>query len=680
MATTGSVTVKVTEYDNLVFTWTLASQSIEDNTSTVNWKMDLVAIGASGAIVSSVKKAWTVTVNGTTYTGTAVTGISGNTTKTLASGSTVIGHNADGTKTFTFSFKQVFKGLVFDGVNVSDKSGSGSGSLPTIARASQPSCITWPEHTQNVGNFGAEIAIHMNRKASTFTHTVRYKFGSQSGTIATKVTTGTTWVIPLTLMNLIPNNTSGSGTIYVDTYSGSTLVGTKSCGFTATVPTSVKPTVTLALEDVTGNDDIYGSPVQRLSRIKVTATGKSAYSSPIQSYTITANGATYNAAEATTDVLAASGTSRVTVTVKDSRGRSGSTYYDMTVMAYEFPVASKLTVHRCNEDGTENEQGDYVKATVSAAITSLGSKNTAAYTLKYKKSSATSWTSVTLTALAGTYAPTNKTHVFAADSNSSYEVEFIAADRHGSASRTTSVSTAFTLMNWGANGTSMAIGKVAEKENAIELGLPTYDQYGTRIGNGASLAGSTSNPIDADTTLEHLVCTNINVPDSTYWFVTTIINGAKKETNDRHQIAVSLSSRKPIWRRRRRNSEWSAWESDALAAWPVGSIYLAYNHTNPGTLFGGTWTRITNAFLWAVDSSGTIGQTGGEKNVTLTVDQLPSHSHGSVYSQHATGTKDKAWYNTSGSSVAYGAVATGGGDAHNNMPPYIQVSVWRRTA
>lgn len=680
MATTGSVTVKVTEYDNLVFTWTLASQSIENNTSTVNWKMDLVAIGASGAITSSVKKAWTVTVNGTTYTGTAVTGISGNTTKTLASGSTVIGHNDDGTKTFTFSFKQVFKGLVFDGVNVSDKSGSGSGTLPTIARASQPSCITWPEHTQNVGNFGTEISIHMNRKASTFTHTVRYKFGSQSDTIATGVTTGTTWVIPLTLMNLIPNSTSGSGTIYVDTYSGSTKVGTKSCGFTATVPTSVKPTVTLALEDVTGNDDIYGSPVQRLSSIKVTATGKSAYSSPIQSYTITANGATYTDAEITTDVLTASGTSRVTVTVKDSRGRSGSTYYDMNVQAYNFPTASKLTVHRCDEDGNEDEQGDYVKATVSAAITSLNSKNTAAYTLKYKKSSATSWTTVTLTALAGTYAPTNKTHVFAADSNSSYEVEFIATDRHGSASRTTSVSTAFTLINWGANGTSMAVGKVAEKSDAIELGLRTYDQYGMHLSNGMSLYGGSANPIDADTTTEHLILTTVNTPTTGLWYVETVFYSTKLVTSDRRQTAMPYRRGGATYSRYYTAGAWSAWESDALAAWPVGSVYIAYNHTDPGTLFGGTWTRITNAFLWATTSGGTIGQTGGEQTVTLTVDQLPSHSHGSVYSQHATGTKDKAWYNTSGSSVAYGAVATGGGEAHNNMPPYIQVSVWRRTA
>jgi hypothetical protein len=114
--------------------------------------------------------------------------------------------------------------------------------------------------------------------------------------------------------------------------------------------------------------------------------------------------------------------------------------------------------------------------------------------------------------------------------------------------------------------------------------------------------------------------------------------------------------------------------------YPVGSIYLSYSHVSPAELFGGTWVRIENAFLWAVASNGAIGQTGGEAEHTLTVSELPAHTHGSVYSQHATGTKDKAWYTTAGSSVAYGTVSAGGGEAHNNMPPYIQVSAWRRTA
>ncbi len=145
---------------------------------------------------------------------------------------------------------------------------------------------TYPEHTQNVGNFGDEISIHMNRKSSSFTHTVRYAFGSQTGTIASGVGTGTTWVIPLSLMNLIPNATKGSGTIYVDTYNGSTKVGTKSCGFTASVPASVKPSVSVTLTDTTGTDSTYGSPVKGLSKIKVKATPTLAYSSPIVSYSI----------------------------------------------------------------------------------------------------------------------------------------------------------------------------------------------------------------------------------------------------------------------------------------------------------------------------------------------------------------------------------------------------------
>ena len=134
MATSGSVTVKVTGYNNLVFEWNMTSQSVANNTSTVSWAMKLVAIGASGKITSNSKKNWNVTVNGTDYSGTNTIGISGKSTKTLASGSTVISHNVDGTKTFTFSFKQQFSGLVFAGVAISDKSGSGLGTLPDIPR------------------------------------------------------------------------------------------------------------------------------------------------------------------------------------------------------------------------------------------------------------------------------------------------------------------------------------------------------------------------------------------------------------------------------------------------------------------------------------------------------------------------------------------------------------------
>lgn len=118
--------------------------------------------------------------------------------------------------------------------------------------------------------------------------------------------------------------------------------------------------------------------------------------------------------------------------------------------------------------------------------------------------------------------------------------------------------------------------------------------------------------------------------------------------------------------------------------YPVGSIYISYSHVNPGTMFGGTWARIENAFLWGCDENGGIGTTGGEKAHVLTTAEIPSHTHGAVYSADASGTKNLPWLSTSvlgtGEKLAYGAIATGGSTAHNNMPPYIQVSIWRRTA
>ena len=596
MANSGSKSVSFTQWDSLKFSWWISSQSVENNSSVVSWKMELVS-GQYGEIVATSQSAWEITVNGTKYTGKENIGIANNATKTLASGSTTIAHNADGSKSFSYSFSQTMH-ITFSGEYISTVSGSGSGTLDTIARASQPSCITWPEHTQNVGYFGDEISIHMNRKSSNFTHTVRYAFGSLSGTIATGVGTGTTWVIPNSFMDLLPASTSGSGTIYVDTYNGSTKVGTKYCGFTAKVRDSVKPGVTFKLEDTTGIDDIYGSPVKGLSKIKVTVTATPAYSSPIASCTISANGVNYSGTTATTDFLKTSGTSRVTAIVKDKRGRSNSTNYDMNVQDYNAPSVSALSVHRCTSDGTANDQGGYIKATFSATVSSMNSKNTATYKLKYKKSSATSYTTITLSALANKYSASNYSYIFEADVNSSYDVEVSVQDRHKTASRSTSASTAFTLMNFNPQGNGLGIGQVCEKENTLQVNLD-------------------------------LEVKGKSIVDIVY---------------------------------------------------PVGSIYLAYNHTNPGTLFPGTtWARIENAFPWFTGATGTIGQTGGEREVTLTVENLPAHNHGGTYTNAGTA-RTHSWLASGGSAMGYDTVNTGGGTAHNNMPPYIQISAWRRTA
>lgn len=146
------------------------------------------------------------------------------------------------------------------------------------------------------------------------------------------------------------------------------------------------------------------------------------------------------------------------------------------------------------------------------------------------------------------------------------------------------------------------------------------------------------------------------------------------------------------------------------AIYPIGSIYTSITDIDPATLSGvGTWERIEDCFLLAAGSRHSAGESGGEESVTLTVDQMPSHSHSASTSgagghSHQIGTDKDAIYSTSGqcwsvhntsSGYTYmngstswvgdhthGVVVnnTGGNGSHNNMPPYLSVYVWKRIA
>lgn len=117
--------------------------------------------------------------------------------------------------------------------------------------------------------------------------------------------------------------------------------------------------------------------------------------------------------------------------------------------------------------------------------------------------------------------------------------------------------------------------------------------------------------------------------------------------------------------------------------YPVGSIYLSYNSTSPATLFGGSWTRISSRFLYAAASASEIGNTGGAATVTLTTAQIPSHTHAvkgtSAEVSGSAGAVCETWPDKTNNRNGV-TLATGGGGAHENMPPYLSVYMWRRTA
>ena len=138
-----------------------------------------------------------------------------------------------------------------------------------------------------------------------------------------------------------------------------------------------------------------------------------------------------------------------------------------------------------------------------------------------------------------------------------------------------------------------------------------------------------------------------------------------------------------------KESTWTPSAKELLAAYPVGSIYLAVNNTSPASLFGGTWTQLKDRFLLGAGSSYTNGSTGGASTVTLTVDQMPKHGHViyddtderlvGPYGGGDSGSHGITYSHT-GRSNTLMASDEGGGKSHNNMPPYLVVYMWKRTA
>lgn len=131
--------------------------------------------------------------------------------------------------------------------------------------------------------------------------------------------------------------------------------------------------------------------------------------------------------------------------------------------------------------------------------------------------------------------------------------------------------------------------------------------------------------------------------------------------------------------------------SDLLTlAYPINSIYMSTNSTDPGSLFGGSWTRISGRFLLGESENYEVKSTGGEATHTLTVNEMPSHSHTAPIKRaddefEGAGLVDemplfinRCFVDSPPSGGFIGA--TGGGVAHNNMPPYYVVYIWRRIA
>ena len=300
------------------------SQNISDNSSQVRLRLALTNGAHTFADYSCTAS---VTVDGQTLSWSGSPSmLSQNSSIMLIDRTVTIRHDNDGKKSFGLS-------ATFSGGN--------SFTLSTIPRSSSVSAGS--------GTIGSSITINISRQSSSFKHTVRYSWGSKSGTIASNVDTSTSWTIPLDFANDIPDSASGTGTIYVDTYSGNTKTGTQSTTFTASVPSNVKPTFTgvslsdlnSAAQNIIPNSNTF---IQIISNIKVTFNGAvGSYGSSITGYhaEIVGKNQTTDLNGGSLGIMNYHGTITIRASVSDSRGRWSDTRdISVTVLEYFAPALS----------------------------------------------------------------------------------------------------------------------------------------------------------------------------------------------------------------------------------------------------------------------------------------------------------------------------------------------------
>lgn len=387
------------------------SQDVVNNRTTLGYNMYLRRENTGG---TSSYDATNTSTKGLTINGTAL--ISGTTnwdfrsssgqgaigaTVGLGSGYLTVDHEPDGSKSVVISAS------FFDGGTVTIGHGSLSETLTltTIPRASN---ITF---SSNPAEAGSTVTINTNRASAGFTHDITYAMGSASGTIGTGVGASTTWAIPVSLLEQIPNNVSGAVNITTVTKSGATIIGSKVVSLTVTAGASVVPDIgSVSHSEATTTPDvatIVGAYVRSISSLSASLSGAvGAYGSTITSSKIELlSGAsvlhTVNSSSGAIP-LTTSGSLTLRGTVTDSRGRTFSKSVPVSVLSYSLPVIASYTMSRSTVGGTLDPDGTYMKVHFQAAVQSLvvgTQKNSLAWRIKARdRDDTTPWASAPVAA------------------------------------------------------------------------------------------------------------------------------------------------------------------------------------------------------------------------------------------------------------------------------------------
>ena len=378
---------------------------------------------------------------------------------TIASWSTTITHNSDGT------YSSYAEAYVYTGVSPSSLSGSVNYTLTTIPRASTISSITGD-------TIGSNITVNISRQSSSFVHQVWWRInGAGSWTsLGTNFGTSCTFTLPMSVCNSVTQSTTCTLNIAIRAISNGSYVGGEVWSSkTVNVPSSVRPSFSsLSVSDSSRAKNL-GIWVRGISTAACSINGASgSYGSWITSYRIsTSAGHNIYSSSGTTGTINSSGNVTVTGTVTDSRGRTASKSVTISVQAYSTPRFNSYKIIRDSSKPTNVA----VKASgsVSSLLNGSTQKNTLSYVIKYKQSSASSWTSVTA-ASGGTSFNTSRT-LTNISSTRSYNFQLVLTDYFNSVTIPLSLSTSPTLADFKQAG--VGIGKYHER-GVLDVGGEAY--------------------------------------------------------------------------------------------------------------------------------------------------------------------------------------------------------------
>lgn len=241
--------------------------------------------------------------------------------------------------------------------------------------------------------------------------------------------------------------------------------------FKLSVPASYVPTVSINVYDLNGHAEIYGAFLQSASRVGVSITANGVAGSTIKTYTTNIEDGVYNTASVESNALRNSGECSVSVTVKDSRGRTATVTEKITVLPYSLPKITALKTKRTDANGNSISTGEYLTVVFDADVSSLNGRNVPAYALTYNRVGEEEETEIPLTAYSGLYSVSGGTATFPASKNETWSAAVTVTDGITSVTRRTTGAAVGKLFSVLHRGLGFAFGKQATLESVFEVGF-----------------------------------------------------------------------------------------------------------------------------------------------------------------------------------------------------------------